>query len=82
MYKFNLTNATVKTILKLKNFSISRIEFREGIQERKQYDNRRRLAIIFVPIFGKRKVTFSWTNLFGKEKTKTVKFMGGVVLSW
>jgi len=82
MYKLNLKNATLKTILTWKRFTVSKMEFKEGTQEQHSYDNRRRLFLIPTAIFSNKKCSINWTSFFGKEKHKTFNYCGGIMLSW
>lgn len=82
MYKLNLKNATLKTILTWKSITISKLEFKEGNVETHTYKDRRRLGIIPTTIFGKKKCYMNWTSFFGKEKYRTFKYYGGLFISW
>ena len=82
MYKLNLKNATIKTILTWGKVTISRLEFQEGNEEHYTYTNRRRLGLIPTTILGRKQVTMNWTSFFGKEKSRTFNYRGGLIISW
>ncbi len=82
MYKLKLKNATLKTVFTWRSITISKLEFKEGNEETQKYDNRRRLGLIPTTIFGRKKCYINWTSFFGKEKSKTFNYLGGVIISW
>ncbi len=80
--KFNLKNATLKTILTWKKITISKVEFKEGHEENHTYNDRRAIAFIATGLFLGDKVSIEWTSFFGKNKSRTFRHLGGIVFSW
>ena len=78
----SLTNAKLTLIWTWRNFSISKMSFQEGHEEHHAYPNRRRLGLIGSNFLSKKKVTMTWTGIFGREKTRTFGYCGGLMLSW
>lgn len=62
--------------------SSSKLEFKEGNEEKHTYAERRRIGLIITSIFSRKKCSMEWTSFFGKEKSSTFNYYGGLIISW